>query len=68
MKKLSTKVDSIPSAGTKDDNDMLPIAGSSSHNSSKPLVVRCFIRRSTSSLYINSFRQTNIQLNKVCLV
>jgi hypothetical protein len=38
MKKLSTKVDSIPSAGTKADSDTLPIAGSSSHNSSKPLV------------------------------
>lgn len=39
MKKLSTKVDSIPSAGTKTDSDTLPIAVSSSHNSSKPLVV-----------------------------
>ncbi len=38
MKKLSTKVDSIPSAGTKADSDMQPIAGSSSHNSSKPIV------------------------------
>jgi hypothetical protein len=42
MKKLSTKVDSIPSAGAKADSYMLPIAGSSSHNSSKPNVVRCF--------------------------
>lgn len=42
MKKLSTKVDSIPSAGTKADSDILPIAGTSSHNSSKPNVSRSF--------------------------
>ncbi len=39
MKKLSTKVDSIPSAGTNADSDTLPIVGSSSHNSSKPNVI-----------------------------
>jgi hypothetical protein len=38
MKKLITKVDSIPSAGTAADSDTLLIDGSSSHNSSKPLV------------------------------
>jgi hypothetical protein len=38
MKKLSTKVNSSTSAGTKADSDTLPIAGLSSHNSSKPIV------------------------------
>lgn len=38
MKKISTKVDSSTSAGAKVDSDTLPIVGSSSHNSSKPLV------------------------------
>jgi hypothetical protein len=42
MKKLSTKVDSIPSDETKADSDTLLIANSSSHNSSKPNVVGSF--------------------------